>query len=319
MQKKEIKIIQRIKKIELGTFDEDDVKLLLIEIREKLRGETFLREVCHFIAHSDRDKGICHKKVDVRYAKYKFVREHTQKVLTKEFIEENKNRPERFFTDTMLSYIDSKKIEKDKFELLIISGIDDLENEMFQKYYKLSKKQVKKLITKAYRLSNGFYIPKTTITSKEFQSIDDILKFIRGTITGRPAFTEKDIINDFLKGLKRLTLKMDYKVDFDLIKKNKSDLIVCVISLLHHSTFKLFDGEIGKGFISLHPDEDEPKICLMSNSNGFTLPLITTEIKANNYLDFEIDKIREYEFNELPWCNSHRDENNNLKLIKYEA
>ncbi|MCG8409961.1 MAG: hypothetical protein MI739_01615 [Bacteroidales bacterium] len=104
MQKKDIKIIQRIKKIENGTFDEDDVKLLLIEIREKLKGETFLREVCHFVAHSDRDKGICHKKVDVRYAKFKFVYEHTKKVLTKEFVEQNKDKPERFFTDAMLSY-----------------------------------------------------------------------------------------------------------------------------------------------------------------------------------------------------------------------
>ncbi len=65
MQKKELKIKQRIIEIENGTFDEDGVKLLLIEIREKLKGETFLKEICHFVAHSDRDKGICHKKVDI--------------------------------------------------------------------------------------------------------------------------------------------------------------------------------------------------------------------------------------------------------------
>jgi hypothetical protein len=315
MQKKDIKIIQRIKKIENGTFDEDDVKLLLIEIREKLKGETFLREVCHFVAHSDRDKGICHKKVDVRYAKFKFVDEHTKKVLTKEFVEQNKDKPERFFTDAMLSYISSEKIEKNKFELLIISGIDDLENEMFQKYYKLTKKQVKKLVTKAYRLSNGFYIPKTTITAKEFQFIDDILKFIRGTITGRPAFTDKDILADFLQGLKRLSSEIKYNVDFELIKKNKSDLIVCIISLLHDCTFKLFDGKTGSGFISIHPRENESEICLMSESDKYTLPLITTEIKANNYLDCGTEKMKEYEFKKLPWCNCIRNEKNELKLV----
>ncbi len=319
MQKIDSKIIQRISKIESGTFDEDDVKLLLIEIREKLKGETFLKEICHFVAHSDRDKGICHKKVDVRYAKFKFVDEHTKKVLTTEFMEKNKGKPERFFTDTMLGYIKSDKIEKELFELLILAGIDDIENELFQKYYKLTKKQVKRLIINAYRLDIGFYIPKTTITQKEFLIIDDLLKFIRGTITGKPAFTGNEIFNDLLNGLKRLSSEIQYKMDYGKIKKNKSDVIVCIISLLHDSTFKLFDGTIGNGFISLHPRENEPEICLMSEANKYTLPLITTDISACDYLDSNEIKMKEYEFKKLPWCNCIRDKDNKLKLIKYEA
>jgi len=317
MQKIDSKIIQRISKIESGTFDEDDVKLLLIEIREKLKGETFLKEICHFVAHSDRDKGICHKKVDVRYAKFKFFDVHTKKVLTTEFMEKNKGKPERFFTDTMLGYIKSDKIEKELFELLILSGIDDIENELFQTYYKLTKKQVKQLITNAYRLDFGFYIPKSTLTQKEFLIIDDLLKFIRGTITGKPAFTGKDIFNDLLNGLKRLSSEIQYKTNYDKIKKNKSDIIVCIISLLHDSTFKLFDGTIGTGFISLHPREDELEICLMSVASKYTLPLITTEINASDYLDS--DNIKEYEFKKLPWCNCIRDKDNKLKLKKCEA
>ena len=139
MLKKEQKIKQRITAIEMGSFDEDDVKLLLIEIREKLKGETFLREICDFVAHSDRNKGICHKKVDVRYAKLKLVEENTKRTLTPDFIEKNKDKSERFFTDAMLNYIQAAKIEKELFELLILSGIDDIENELFLQYYKLNK------------------------------------------------------------------------------------------------------------------------------------------------------------------------------------
>ncbi len=76
MQKKEQKIKERILHIENGLFDEDDIKLLLIEIREKLKDETFLKEICHFVAHSERNSGICHKKVDVRYAKLKFIKDN---------------------------------------------------------------------------------------------------------------------------------------------------------------------------------------------------------------------------------------------------
>jgi len=112
MQKIDSKIIQRISKIESGTFDEDDVKLLLIEIREKLKGETFLKEICHFVAHSDRDKGICHKKVDVRYAKFKFVDEHTKKVLTTEFLEKIKKNQKGFLRIRCLVILSQTKLKK---------------------------------------------------------------------------------------------------------------------------------------------------------------------------------------------------------------
>lgn len=319
MQKLNSKIKQRISKIEIGTFDEDDVKLLLIEIREKLKGETFLKEICHFVAHSDREKGICHKKVDVRYAKFKLVDDHTKKVMTNEFMEINKGKPESFFTDAMLSYIKPDKIEKELFELLILSGINDIENELFQKYYKLPKKQVKRLITNAYRLDIGYYIPKTTITQKELLIIDDLLKFIRGTITGKPAFTGNEIFNDLLNGLKRLSSEIQYKTDYDKIKKNKSDIIVCIISLLHDSTFKLFDGTRGVGFISFHPKNEDTEICLMSNAGKYTLPLITTDISAKSYIDSDLKTIKEFEFKNSPWNNCIRDINMKLKLTKYEA
>lgn len=238
--------------------------------------------------------------------------------MTPDFIEKNKTKPERFFTDAMLSYIQPEKIKKDLFELLILSGIDDIDNELFLKYYKLNKKQVKSLVTKAYKLYCGNYIPKTTLSQTDFTLLNDLLKFIRGTITGKPAFTEKEIINDFNIGLKRLCAKINYRADFDKIEKNKDDIIVCIISLLDDSTFKLFDGTNGIGFISVHPRDNDPEICLMSHTGKYTLPLISTEIKARNYIDCERDEIMEYEFKKLPWNSCIRNESNKLKLMKYE-
>ena len=319
MQKKELKIKQRIIEIENGIFDEDGVKLLLIEIREKLKGETFLKEICHFVAHSDRDKGICHKKVDVRYAKFKLIEENTKHILNKDFIAKNKHKPERFFTDAMLSYIKTEKIEKNLFELVILSGIEDIENDMFIKYYKLSRKQVKRLVTKSYKKDNGYYVTKTTLNQTDFLFLDDILKFIRGTITGKPAFTQKEILADFIVGLKRLSYELGYKLDLEKIQKHKNDLIVCILSLLHDSTFKLFDGTVGSGFLSLHPRNDYSEICLMSEAGKYFLPLITTEIKSNDYIDMDMKELKEYEFKSLPWNNCVRNDKGELKLIKYEA
>lgn len=318
MQKKDYKIIERIQKIENCLFDEDDIKLLLIEIREKLKGEKFLKEVCHFIAHPDRDKGICHEKVDTRYAKLKFVEENVKKELTSEFMEKNKGKPERFFTDTMLNYIRTEKIDARLFELLILSGINDIDNELYQKYYRLTKKQVKRLISGAYEKANGFYIIKTTLTINEVHLIDDLLKFIRGTITGKPIFTGEEIFGDFIVGLKRLSTEINYRASFDKIKKNKDDLIVCIISLLHDSTFKLFDGNIGFGFISVISNDDENlKLCLVTSSGKYSFVSITTKISAKDYIDCTSDEIKEYRFKKLPWNNCIRNRENKLKLTKY--
>ena len=43
----------------------------------------------------------------------------------------------------MLDFIKTEKIEKSLFELIILGGIDDLENEMYRGYYKTNKKRVK--------------------------------------------------------------------------------------------------------------------------------------------------------------------------------
>jgi len=319
MQKKIQKIRQRIAAIESGIFDEDDIKLLLIEIREKLKGESFLKEICDFVAHSDRNKGICHKKVNVRYAKLKLAEDNFKRILTSDFIEKNRNLSERLFSDKVLSYIQNEKIQKDLFELLILSGIDDIEDELFLKYYKLNKSQVVRLIKKSYKLDKSFYIQKNILTQTGLVILDDLLKFIRGTVTGKPAFSEQEIIDDFILGLKRLSAELNYKPDFDKIKMNKSDLIVCIISLLHDSTFKLFDGATGIGFISLHPQDNEPEICLMSDAGNFIVPLITTNVKASDYIDCKNDQLREYEFKKIPWTNCLRNEQNIMKLMKCEA
>ncbi|RTY67118.1 hypothetical protein [Flavobacterium sp. LB2P53] len=319
MQKKEQKIKERILHIENGLFDEDDIKLLLIEIREKLKDETFLKEICHFVAHSERNSGICHKKVDVRYAKLKFIKDNQIQILTKDFIEENKHQPESFFSDAVLNnYFKTEKIDKKLFELIILSGIDDIENALFLKYYKLNKTQVKKLVSNSYKKDNGYYITKTTLNQHEFFFLDDLLKFIRGTITGKPAFTQKEIIDDFTKGLKKLSTELDHKLDLKKIQEHKNDLIVCILSLLHDSTFTLFDGMIGSGFLSITTDVN-PRICLKSEAGNFILPLITTEIKAQNYIDSDIEEITKFGFRKLPWYNCIRNDKGELKLIKYKA
>ena len=319
MKKTDINIVRRIKTIENSTFTEDDIKLLLIEIRERLKKNRFLTEICHFVAHSERDKGICHKKIDVRYAKLKLLEENTQAKLTKEFIRENKDKPERFFTDKMLDFIKTEKIEKSLFELVILGGIDDLENTMYSKYYKTNKKRVKVLVTNAYKLVNGYYLIKENIDRKEFLYIDDLLKFIRGTVTGKPAFYSHDIKNDFIRAIKKLSIELNHDLNIKGLNKNIDDVILTIITLLQDAQFTLFDGKIGRSFMVLHPNENGSEIYLMGETGKFSMPLIGTNLKAKKYLDENNIERENRNLSEIPWTNIYRKENGKIELIKNKA
>lgn len=315
MYKKDFQLIQRIKEIENGTFSEDCIKLLLIEIREELQGEVFLREVCDFVAHPNRNKGICHKKVDVRYAKLKLVKDNTLKNFTQDFIEANKDKPERFFTDVMLNYINTDKIEKHLFELVILSGIEDIDKELFIEYYRMSRKQVTQLIKSSYQRVGKYYNIKPSLSVMKYHLVDDILKFIRGTVTGKPAFTQNEIYKDFITGVRKLCHKLNYDFQFEKIKNHKEDLIVIIIALLHDCTFDLFDGAKGVGFLSVHSEENEDfVICLMSQAGHMSLPLITTNIPASKYINVSESAYGKFNLKKIPWVYCKRDSEGKLML-----
>jgi hypothetical protein len=66
-------ILQTLSKIEKDTYDEDTIRTLLILSREHIHSENLIRELAHFIAHSERNQGTFHRLINSRYAKLKLV------------------------------------------------------------------------------------------------------------------------------------------------------------------------------------------------------------------------------------------------------
>ena len=57
-------IESQLQKIQSGNFNKDNVELLLINLREYITNKkSNLLEICHFIAHSKRDRGITYDNI----------------------------------------------------------------------------------------------------------------------------------------------------------------------------------------------------------------------------------------------------------------
>lgn len=116
--------------------------MLLIEIRDLLTNESFLREVANFIAHPDREIGLCHITLNSRYAKkMKFSKEGLQWLLHSGTFLKNSDKPYSFFSNQILDYIQAVKIKRDLFK----KDYKRYQMLFSRKHYKINKDEVRQL------------------------------------------------------------------------------------------------------------------------------------------------------------------------------
>ena len=320
--KKSISLNKKFEKIESRTFDEDDIKLMLIEIRDYLKKETFLREICDFIAHPSRNKGICHNRINSRYAKQKFVKEGMEQLTRDGTFEKNKDKSWSFFSEKILGYIQTEQIDKTLFEIIILEGLDEISDTLYLKHYDLNKNQVRNLILRSYTKEKGYYNLSSPISDSEFRLIDDLLKFIRGTITGKSAFEQDDIEVDLIKAISTLTSRESINLDATKIKEAIDEIIVCILAILHTTQFLLFDDTTAFSYLSVHPlsngrkNTDKFSLCLMANAGNFSFPVVMTKIDAINYIETASASLAEWNLKSIPWVFAKRDNENKLKLLE---
>ena len=246
-------------KVRQQSFDEYDVKILLIDIREFIRGQTFLREVADSIAHPERNKGICHKAVDSRYARMKMVKIGAHEFANNNEFENNKDKPERYFTDKILGYINPRKISVRDFDLFVRNSLEDIDQSLFIKYYKLDRKDIRNLINKCYQKKKGYYELKKSVTGRKFLILEDILKFLRGTVTPKGAVTSDALKIDLRNAFNRINRLPGFNLSIKEIEQSLESIIVCILALLHDCTFIMYDNYESKAFLSIYGEITDDK------------------------------------------------------------
>ncbi len=303
-------IIEKFDQVKNDSFDESTIKALLIDIREYIKSEAILRELADFIAHPRRDRGISHKLLNSRYAKLSLVEEQLKR------IEEGdgwKNiKTEWDYSHAVLSSISVDKIESKLFKILFIDGIEDIAEATLKKYYKMGRKgrkDILKILDVSYFQSDGYHILKNI---KHRTIIEDILKFIRGAVSGKSAFEESTLVKDLESAVKNMigvfNIDSTYLQSFKAQRKN---IVLCIMCLLHDARLTFYDGNEARIFLTLN----DKRLALATEGTVFQFSFFTSSLEIQSFITQE-EFLDIDEHKELPWINAKRNLEGKLVLIR---
>nr|WP_121270869.1 hypothetical protein [Pedobacter schmidteae] len=276
-------ITKCLNKIADDSFDEETLRSLLIISREHIKSNGLIKELAHFVAHSDRNQGMFHKQVNNRYAKQKLIDSQMKGADAKELMEKIKTEDE--LSDFLLSGISIYKIESKLFHILYSDGLEDIPEAHLIKYTNFTKTEVKELFDRHYYKKEGFHYLSTLKTRllnkkiselenindeerKTFEEhrsgseilianieskIDQIQKVIRGVIYYTSVF-DLETFNNEIEASLTMVIK-SFSIDLKYIQavNNRShDILLCIMSLLHDSKFIFYDKNEARNFLGFY-------------------------------------------------------------------
>jgi len=250
-------IKNRLTDIKADSFSQDTVKLLLIELREYLLNTSALREIAHFIAHPERDRGIILESVNYAY--------NRSRVLFRQ-LEGKKN---------------GKGLELDinNLPIDIYDTVEWHHSKIKPNISKLTK--FKKVFD--FNSKDKVYRPQKYITKKIIKTIQEAISII----SLQPALSQSDIIEEVVMALETL----GFNEYCDAIIKKQNGIMISILAIIHQSSFKLKDGNIAEAYLSNDPivNDLEGKVYISASvktefskaSIGFTLISSDVTIKES--------------------------------------
>jgi len=224
-----------VDRITSGNFDDIDVRSLLFELREYSNDDSMFRELAHFIAHPDRNKG--------KFADYLI--SYSKKI--KYFYEYNYNNKNIDLYKPFPYYI----IE------CIINTIDHIDKTVLQKRFNSTSKILKKLIIKntvVDKQDNTAYI----LSTAPIQIIFSIQYCFQQFFIQNEMLNQEIFIDNIIATLKKNNLTFN-EID---IKNNSNKILLCILLLLHLRAFNIEDKNANK---------DLPYISILFDSSKYNI------------------------------------------------
>lgn len=264
-------------------FDEDTVKLLLMDIRDFSNGLENLREICHFVAHPERDQGSIHNKILSRFLRLRYMSETMERAMAEKDI--HVPRPEEDFGEYVYRTVPIehyREFEKKYFELLLVGGLNDFDDSFFVRILRRSKVEVARLVSSNYKKVKGRYILRSTHDT-------DIIKTIfilETSVQFRPLISEEEILNELKVSLLRIASDLNLtKPEVELIFSHRDDLFLSILGLLHDISFVWNGTTIGRSFLSVKESKIGLTCDFYPNGKSVSFPLVETRCLIDNYVE----------------------------------
>jgi len=282
-----------LKKICNDTFDEDDIKNLLLQWRAYFKNQSLIWEFACFISHpEERDKGIFHKELDVRYAKIIYGR-----AVGGDF---NK-------------IFNPNSIDQKLFNTLLLGGIDTIDIEYLYEKTKLNKSQAKEYVIRSYLKKGNLYLLKP---QRNYKKLDKIISSILSLINFTASINNEEILTQFEfafnETIKTLNLEYDSK---SIIENNKNKILLCLMCLLHSHNFILYDNNRGECHLNIGKDRDSNWV-LYLYAKVFNISWPLMELKEDLQKHIELPKtIQFWETFNLMGFNAIRNDKGELRIM----
>lgn len=233
--KQRFTISQNLKAIAEGYFDEKHLKDLLVDIREFVSSNSFVRELGHFMAHYERNSGRYHALFNLREATLSLVEEDP-------------------VTGNVYVNIDFKLLSQPIYETVFIAGVKQyFDNRVKHGIYAWSEgnNPIMSDINTVNMFIKNCYIKTGKKYELRSESSLPILKEIAflslGTFNTHPLISQDELIIKLNDEIKHFCKSHIPNINFgNEIKRRASDITMCIMSLLQNATFVLFDNKIAQ-------------------------------------------------------------------------
>ena len=240
------------------TFDQDTIKLLLIELREYLPASSKFKEIAHFVAHPKRDRGIILDKVSYSYRRFKVLYFQTESH-PHPIIDPN-NIPEELVTVVLDHY----RIIEPNMHVL-----------------KFLEKRFRKCDGGGYRIVGR-------VSAKLQRAIKDAIS----VLSVQAALDQDELILDLNGAL----VELQFPPIVNINRMIQNEFMLCILALLHQSIFILPDGNRAEAYIFTDqdfPDQDGNIILVgevkpYPSKPAIMFPLISTTVRVSEHLGSDL-------------------------------
>jgi hypothetical protein len=205
-------------KIAIGKFDDSDVKLLLVDLRQFIKND-LLRDFADYVAHPEaKTRGMSHNEIDLnRWRLWRIANKLEQLPLTP------------------LS---------DHFFKLWCWGISRTPPEFATKYFAPDRQSVLTFVKQVYLKIGKEYHLRIDLTPEQRAAVDQFLRAVFNTFHPRPLARQSTVIEELERAVGALDVP-DAAAKATAVKARENDIMLCLLCLLQHAPIKLGDGTIG--------------------------------------------------------------------------